>query len=67
MMVCGALSACATTAVVKKTAPTRVASPNPFAYMRKSAVCKVEPVKKDADGNCVGFEDPAIAEVYKRK
>lgn len=23
--------------------------------------------KKDADGNCVGFEDPAIAEVYKRK
>lgn len=50
MIICGALSACATQTVVKKTVPTRIASPNPFAYMRKSAVCKVEPIKKGTDG-----------------
>ena len=48
---CGVVSACTTTTAVKKSVPMRVASPNPFAYMKKSAVCKVEPVKKDADGN----------------
>ena len=52
LMAGGVLSACATTVAVKKSAPPpRVGSPNPFAYMKKSAVCKVDPIKKDSDGN----------------
>ena len=41
----GLLAACATTS-----GPVRTGSPNPFGYMKKSAVCKVDPIQKGANG-----------------
>ncbi|MBO1323755.1 hypothetical protein K2X14_01130 [Acetobacter sp. TBRC 12305] len=39
------LAGCATTG-----GPVHLGSPNPFGYMKKSAVCKTTPVQKGADG-----------------
>lgn len=45
VMAGGMLAGCATTS-----GPVQVGSPNPFGYMKKSAVCKTTPVVKGADG-----------------
>ena len=42
----GMLAGCATTG-----GPVTSGSPNPFGYMKKSAVCQTTPVKKAADGS----------------
>lgn len=41
----GMLAGCATTV-----GPVHVGSPNPFGYLKKSAVCSTTPIKKEADG-----------------
>ena len=41
----GMLAGCATTK-----GPVRAGSPNPFGYMKKSAVCNTTPIKTGADG-----------------
>ncbi|ATJ91058.1 Ig-like domain-containing protein [Acetobacter tropicalis] len=41
----GMLAGCATTS-----GPVQVGTPNPFGYMKKSAVCSTTPIKTGADG-----------------
>lgn len=42
----GMLAGCATTG-----GPIKAGSPNPFGYIKKSAVCQTTPLKKEADGS----------------